>query len=133
MTRALHALLLITFLLACRTYPTQQDYEEQSQWSKSEMSDYRNSCVARQPQGVKPEEAENFCKCKTVGLLMHFTSPSSAERAVHLTDYDVAEFQRTGRVPELFMIYSEGVNLCFKDTLPQYGLPDVALDTGIAR
>ncbi len=90
------------------------------------MSDYNQRCIVRQPQGVKPEEAGHFCNCKTVGLNLHFSSPSSAERAVHPVDRDRTDVQQ-------YLLYLQVVDICVKGTRKIYGRPDVALDTGISR
>jgi hypothetical protein len=128
------AIAIVILTMGCYRYSTpQQEFVERSQWSTTEMNEYEAACVHRQPRGVKPEEAQVFCECKTLGLAVHSSSPAAAERAVHPTAEDAAAFRRTGEVPEAYQAYSRVVQLCQAETRKKFGIPEVALDTGVAR
>src|SRR4051812_35340498 len=93
-------------LLGCQRYTSpEQRFVERSQWSRTEMDEYEAVCIRRQPTGVRTEDAELFCTCKTLGLAVRSSSPKAAERSVHPTDEDRAEFRRTGNVPDGYAQY----------------------------
>jgi len=103
--------------------------EERIRWSKSEMRDYEAGCHAKQPRGVKAEEADYFCKCKTVGLAIIFPTPQAAEAALP-ADAERALYQETGKVPARQGPdeYAQVVDMCKKAMRKKYGVPEVSLE-----
>ncbi len=106
------------------------DLNEKIKWSKSEMRNYQAACEAKQPSGVKPEEASLFCQCKTLDLALHFGSPAAADATLP-TRREAELYQQTGRMPEPregFFVYAQVNDACKKTVRKKYGVPEVSLD-----
>ena len=113
-----------------RGQQTENALRERIQWSQSEIRDYNEACRLRQPSGVKPEEAELYCACKTVGLSTNFRSPTSAEASRAPTEYERERYLRTGEIPwdSEAARYGEVVITCRKTVRQKYGIPEVSLE-----
>jgi hypothetical protein len=111
----------------CTPRYTREEIEDRIQWSNSESRDYRASCLLKQPSGVKREEAELYCACKTFGLSVIFRTPTEAESSQVPNEYERDLFLRTGEVPSEGTRYGRVVNICKKRVRQKYGIPEVSL------